>query len=125
VIQVWGRPARCDLTAMKPVVAPYMPPPPPGATQPPPLSQPGVLEGIASEAGLTPDIAFDVSYPFEYLDEDALVRGILSAGGVGATAGPAREPELRAALLEALSPYRTPSGSYRLENEWHYLVARA
>jgi SAM-dependent methyltransferase len=125
VIQVWGRPARCDLTAMKPVVAPYMPPPPPGATQPPPLSQPGALEGIATEAGLTPDIAFDVSYPFEYLDEDALVRGILSAGGVGATAGPAREPELRAALLEALSPYRTPSGSYRLENEWHYLVARA
>jgi hypothetical protein len=50
--------------------------------------------------------------------------GILSAGGVGAAAGD-REEKLRASLLEALAPYRTPSGGYRLENEWRYLVARA
>jgi hypothetical protein len=31
----------------------------------------------------------------------------------------------RAALVEALAPYRTPDGGYRLENEWHYLLARA
>jgi len=125
LIQVWGRPDRCDLTAMKPVVAPYMPSPPPGAPSPPPLWQPGLLEEIAGEAGLTADAAFDVRYPFEYRDDDELTRGILSAGGVGAAAGPDNEKELRAALIDALARYRTPSGGYRLENEWHYLVARA
>jgi hypothetical protein len=29
------------------------------------------------------------------------------------------------AIVEALAPYRTRAGGYRLENEWHYLVARA
>jgi SAM-dependent methyltransferase len=124
VIQVWGRPDHCDLTAMKPLVAPFMPPPEPGAPSPPPLWQPGVLEGIAGQAGLAPESAFDVSYAFEYSDDDAVADGILSAGGVGAAAGD-REEKLRASLLEALAPYRTPSGGYRLENEWRYLVARA
>jgi hypothetical protein len=124
VIQVWGRPDHCDLTAMKPLVAPFMPPPEPGAPSAPPLWQPGVLEGIAGQAGLAPESAFDVSYAFEYSDDDAVADGILSAGGVGAAAGD-REEKLRASLLEALAPYRTPSGGYRLENEWRYLVARA
>jgi SAM-dependent methyltransferase len=125
LIQVWGRPEKCDLTAMKPVVGPYMPAPPPDAPAPPPLWKPGVLEEIAGAAGLTPVETFDVSYPFEYENDESLGRGILSAGGVGATAGPDREPELRAALVDALAPYRTSSGGYRLVNEWHYLVARA
>ena len=34
-------------------------------------------------------------------------------------------PELRAGLLEALAPFRTAGGGYRLENEWHTLVATA
>ena len=50
---------------------------------------------------------------------------MLSAGGVGDAAGPAHEPELRAGLLEALAPFRTAGGGYRLENEWHTLVATA
>jgi SAM-dependent methyltransferase len=57
VIQVWGRPDRCDLSAMKPVAAPFMPKPPPDAPQPPPdapqppLWKPGVLEELAEAAG--------------------------------------------------------------------------
>jgi hypothetical protein len=39
--------------------------------------------------------------------------------------GPEREEELRARIVEALAPFRTPSSSYRFENEWHYLVASA
>jgi hypothetical protein len=29
------------------------------------------------------------------------------------------------AIVESLASYRTPSGGYRLENEWHYLIASA
>jgi hypothetical protein len=110
---------------MKGVARRYMPPPPPGARPPAPLWSPGVLEGLVEEAGLTPEQAFDTRWAFEYADEQALLRGLLAAGGIGATAGPEREPELRAALVAALAPFRTPGGGYRLENEWHYLVARA
>ena len=69
--------------------------------------------------------AFDVAWSYLYEDDDALLRGMLSAGGVGDAAGPAHEPELRAGLLEALAPFRTARGGYRLENEWHTLVATA
>ncbi len=109
VIQVWGTPKRCDTTAMKRAVAPLMPPPPPGAPEPPPLWKPGVLEGIATDAGLTPQSAFDLTYAWEYPDEQTLVRSMLAPG----------------LIVEALAPYRNPDGGYRLENEWHYLIASA
>jgi hypothetical protein len=35
------------------------------------------------------------------------------------------EAAVRSAVLEALAPYRTPAGTYRLDNEWHYLIAHA
>jgi hypothetical protein len=33
--------------------------------------------------------------------------------------------EVRAAIVEGLAPYRTRAGGYRLENEFHFLIARA
>jgi SAM-dependent methyltransferase len=125
VIQVWGAHERCSLDAIKPLVRPFFPGYDPDAAPPPDLGVPGALEGIASAAGLTSAYAFDVSWSYLYEDDEALLRGMLSAGGVGVAAGPAHEPELRAGLLEALAPFRTAGGGYRLENEWHTLVATA
>jgi SAM-dependent methyltransferase len=124
LIQVWGRHGRCSLDAIKPIVRPFFPGYDPDAPPPPDLAEPGVLEQIAAEAGLTPSEAFDISWPYVYGDDDALAGSLLSAGGIGAAAGE-REPEVRAALLEALAPYRTPDGGYVLENEWHFLIATA
>jgi len=39
--------------------------------------------------------------------------------------GPAREQELKEAIVEGLAPYRRPDGSYRLSNEYRFLIARA
>jgi SAM-dependent methyltransferase len=125
LIQVWGRPERCDLDAVKDVMRRYLPPPPPGAPVPKTFSQPGVLEAVATEAGLSPRSAFDVSWPFHYPDDDALVRSMLSAGGIGATAGHDHEDEVAAAFIEGLAPFRTASGGYTLTNEWHFVVADA
>jgi SAM-dependent methyltransferase len=125
VIQVWGRPEACDLEAMKAVVRPYLPPPPPGSPPAPELWKPGVLEAIATEAGLTPETSFDTSWAFEFRDEEALARAMLSVGGISVLAGPSHEAEVRDAIVEALAPYRTPDGGYRLANEYHYVVARA
>jgi hypothetical protein len=50
---------------------------------------------------------------------------MLAAGGIAELVGPSREEELRTAILEALAPHRTPSGGYRLEDEWQYRIASA
>jgi SAM-dependent methyltransferase len=124
VIQVWGRHGACALDAIKPIVRPFFPGADPNAPPPPDLSEPGFLEQLATAAGLTPESTFDVSWPFVYRDDDDLARGLLAAGGVGDAAGE-REAEVRSALIEVLAPFRTPEGGYRLENEWHFLLARA
>ena len=125
VIQVWGPPERCDLEAMKQVARPYAPPPPPDAPPPPKLWEAGVLESLASEAGLTPETTFDTSYAFEYRDEEMLGRLLTAPMGLAELAGPEREPTLRREIIDALAPHRMTDGSYRLNNEFHYLVARA
>jgi hypothetical protein len=128
LIQVWGRPERCSLEVMKEIARPLMSPPPPGAPPtpgPPPFWRPGVLEEMAAEAGLTPVDAFDATWAYEYEDDEALGRGMVAAGGLSLLVEPEREPELRARIVEALAPHRTPSGGYRLENEFHFLLTSA
>jgi SAM-dependent methyltransferase len=124
VIQVWGPPERCDLEAQKQVARRYAPPPP-DAPPPPKLWEAGVLEDLASEAGLTPENAFDTSYAFEYRDEETLGRLLTAPMGLAKLAGPEREEMLRHELVEALAAYRRPDGGYRFNNEFHYLIARA
>jgi SAM-dependent methyltransferase len=125
VIQVWGPHDRCDLEAMKEVVRPFLPPRPPDAPAEPEYWKPGVLEAIAGEAGLRPESAFDTTWAFEYADEEALGRAMLAPAGIAALVGPEHEQEVRERIVEALAPYRTAEGRYRLSNEFHFLVARA
>jgi hypothetical protein len=109
---------------MKAVLARFRPPPPPGRLDPSTLWKPGVLEDLAVQAGLVPDAAFDDHWAYEYADEESMSRAMLSAGGFGAIVGE-RQDEARDAVLEALAVCRTPAGGYRIENEWHFLIARA
>jgi hypothetical protein len=109
---------------MKKVFARHTPPPEPDAPAPPRLWERGVLEGIAADAGLRPRQAFDHSWAFEFADDHAMTEGLLSAGGIS-SALTSPEDEVARALVEALAPYRTRSGGYRLQNEWHYLITSA
>ncbi|HEX6115813.1 MAG TPA: class I SAM-dependent methyltransferase [Solirubrobacterales bacterium] len=124
LIQVWGAPERCDLSALREAVAP-LGPPRPAAADAPPLWQPGVLEGMATDAGLAPGQSFDHSYAFEYPDRETLLRLMLSPGVVVAAIDVSGEDRVRDAIAAALEPFRTADGGYRLENEWHYLIATA
>jgi SAM-dependent methyltransferase len=90
VIQVWGRSDRCDLEAMKVIVRPFLPPPPPGAPPAPRLCKPGVLEGMAAEAGLTPESAFDTTWAYHYPDDEALGRGMMAPQASASSSGPRR-----------------------------------
>jgi SAM-dependent methyltransferase len=125
VIQVWGRHERCQLEAMKEIARPFLPPRPPDAPPDPDLLQPGLLRSLAAEAGLLPENELDVSWAYEYRDDEALGCALLAPAGLALLAGPEREDEVRRAIVEGLAPFRTADGGYRLENEFHILIARA
>jgi SAM-dependent methyltransferase len=124
VIQVWGPHAKNDLEAMKEVARPFFPPRPADTPPEPDYSAPGVLEDIAMQAGLTPEQAFDVSWAFEFADEETMTRALIAPAGLAVLVGE-REPEFKQALVDGLARYRTPNGGYQLSNTYHYLIARA
>jgi SAM-dependent methyltransferase len=125
VIQVWGAHERNDLEAMKTVARPFFPPRPADAPLEPDYSAPGVLEELATDAGLTPEQAFDASWAYEFADEDSLRRAMVAPAGIAVIVGPDRERELGDAIVSGLARFRTADGGYRLHSEFHYLIARA
>jgi len=125
VIQVWGAHERCDLEAMKQLARPFLPPRPANAPRDPDLSLPGVLAALAQQAGLDPESEFDSTWTLEYPDAKTLGRAMLAVAGLAVLAGRDRERELETAIVEGLAPFRAGDGSYRLSNEFHYLIARA
>src|SRR2546422_1866926 len=104
VIQVWGAHERCDLEAMKMVARPLLPPRPPDAPPDPDLSQPGALEALATQAGLTPGITFQTTWALEYPDRETLGRALLAPAGLATLAGPEREEAVRDAIVVDLAP---------------------
>jgi hypothetical protein len=125
VIQVWGPHEHNDLEAMKEIARPFMPPRPADAPPEPDYSQRGVLEDLATQAGLTPQEAFDTSWAFEFPDEETMRRALVAPAGLALLVGPDRENKFKDALSAGLRRYRDPDGSYRLQNAYHFLIARA
>src|SRR5262245_32104219 len=125
VIQVWGAHEHCDLEAMKQLARPFLPPRPPDATPDPDFSQGGVLEALASDAGLKPEDEFDTTWTIEYPDSETLGRALVAVAGLAVIVGPDREEEFKRAIVDGLVPYRRSDGRYLLSNEFHFLIARA
>lgn len=125
VIQVWGPHERNDLEAMKAIARPYFPPRPADAPAEPDYSQPGVLEELATRAGLKPEEAFDSAFAYEFADDQTLRRALVAPAGIAAIVGPDREGELGDAIVAGMEPFRRPDGRYRLRSEFHCLIARA
>jgi len=48
----------------------------------------------------------------------------VAPAGIALLTGPAREDDVKDAIVKGLAPYRTPDGDYRLRNAFHYLIAR-
>jgi SAM-dependent methyltransferase len=124
VIQVWGPHERNDLEAMKEIARPFFPPRPADAPAEPDYSRPGVLENIATQAGLAPEQAFATTWAFEFPDQETMTRALIAPAGLALLIGD-REQEFKRALIKGLASYRTTDGRYRLQNEYHYLIARA
>ena len=125
VIQVWGPHEHNDLEAMKEIVRPFFPPRPADAPPEPDYSKPGVLEDLATRAGLDPESTFDSTWPNVYPDAEILGRALIAPAGIAVLIGPDREQEVKDAIVRGLARFRGPDGSYRLQNTYRSLIARA
>ena len=125
VIQVWGAHERCDLEAMKQIARPFLPPRPPDAPPDPDLSQPGVLEALATRpasrrrASSTPP---GLRVPGR--GERSAAPSSPSPASPSSSA-PTASTSSRRRSSTASRPTAQTDGSYRLSNEYHYLIARA
>jgi len=125
VIMTWGRKDDCDAAAYIAALGSVLPPPPPGAPGPFALSDETALKALATEAGLSPHRIADVDCPFTYPDLETALRALLSAGPAVRAIEAAGEERVREVVTQALTPYRTASGGYHLENVFRYLIAHA
>jgi SAM-dependent methyltransferase len=125
VIATWGRPDRCEAAAYLGALKPLMPPPKPGAKGPFALSDENALRTLATSAGLAPIAVHDIACAFAYPSVEAALRGLLSAGPAVAAIQTSGESAVRDAVIRALEPFTSRSGTVRLENEFRYLVAEA
>jgi SAM-dependent methyltransferase len=121
----WGSREHRELLA---VYTPLRALEPPAADPPRPdptaVGEPGVLEDLARGAGLEPLLAADVDVPFEVSDQARLQRAFLLDVGPE-TVEHAGADAVRRTTVEAAAPFRRPDGSYRFENRFRYVIARA
>ena len=124
-VVVWGREEHTELVAALRALGPLLPPAPPGTPGPFALSNPGVLDALVAQAGLTPTNDGYIEVTFEYPDETALLKGNNSNGPVVLAERTSGEAAVANAVRSALAPFRTVSGAYRIETEWRYVTATA
>jgi SAM-dependent methyltransferase len=100
-------------------------PTPPPAARTFALAEPGRLEALMEEAGLTILSRGDVSCPFTYPDDETAWKTINSSGPLAAAVRATGEATIKQAVLASLVPFKTPDGGYRQENLIHYVIATA
>ncbi|GIU89352.1 MAG: hypothetical protein KatS3mg010_0451 [Acidimicrobiia bacterium] len=124
-VVTWAPPERCETRLVLAAVGSLLPPPPPGAGGPFALSEPGRLEDLVAEAGLTPKHADEVSVEFAFADLDTAVRAHLSSGPARRAIEVAGQDAVEAAIRTALEPSVQPDGTSRHANAFRYVVASA
>jgi SAM-dependent methyltransferase len=124
-IVTWGELEHCDIRWILGALSGLLPPPPPGAEGPFALSAPGRLEGLAEKAGLTPERSADVAAPFTFANLDEALRIQMSAGPLQRAIEVAGREATSQVVAEAFGQALQPDGTYRLENEFRYLITRA
>jgi SAM-dependent methyltransferase len=122
-IGVWGEPARCETEVLFARLK-ELAPPPPGTAAPLAVSEPGVIEGLLTAAGLELSAAGEQDCPFVYPDLDTGWRGQSAAGPLQRVIQLAGQQAVREAFDEVHARYRQPDGSYRQNNVFRYLIAR-
>lgn len=121
-ISTWGLPEQCEQRIIFKAVREALPSPPPG-DGPFALSAAGVLERLVERAGWKVIGSGEADGPFEYPNVETLWQAQRSSGPVQAALRAIGEERLRAAIEQAVQPYRTAAGGVRLENRFRFVAA--
>jgi SAM-dependent methyltransferase len=124
-LATWGLPQTCEAAGHLQAIGRLVTPNPSITPSPFVLSEPGRLEALAATAGLVPLEMHDVECPWVYRNRDTALRALLAAGHAARAIHVAGRSAVERAVLEAIEPYRQPSGSYRMVNHFRYLIAQA
>jgi SAM-dependent methyltransferase len=120
---VWGNPDECESTAIMRAIGSLWEAP--KQTAQPPLFQEGIIESLVKEAGLGVETAGEIECIWRIADKQSVLCGVLSAGLTTLAIRHSGEEKVRAAVDEAISPYRQPDGSYRFKNKFRYVISKA
>ena len=124
-IVIFGRKERVQLAAVMGAIRSLLPTAPAHEPGPLALSPPGTLDRFLADAGL--DIAEDclIDTTYDYPDLQTALRAIGSAGPTVLSERTAGKDVVTKTIADALVPYRTPDGGYRLHVESRYVKATA
>jgi hypothetical protein len=83
------------------------------------------LAGVARAVVLEPETTFDTTWTYVFEDAETVRRAMVAPAGLALLVGPDREEEVQDAIERGLETYRAADGSYRLQNTFQSLIARA
>lgn len=126
-MSVFGRPENCQSTGMFKAIAGLSPAKPAAEDKEagPALHEEGALEALAKQAGLTPEEGGYIEFVESYPNLETLLRGVMAAPPMVRAARAVGHDAVREALAETFRAFETRTGSYALEEEVRYLIARS
>jgi hypothetical protein len=122
VIATWGRPEHCEAAAYLDAVDSLLPAGSPGPFA---SSEPGAPQELASRAGLAPGEPREVPCAWSFPNEETLLRALTSTASAVDAIAAAGLTAVTEKVLQAVAPYRTIDGGYRIENVFTYVIAHA
>lgn len=122
-VLVWGRQQNTQLVSVMEALHPLIPPRPSGGPGAFALSPPGLLEELAHKSGFIPTETGYIELLYEYPDEATMLRAQRSSAPAVLAARTSGDEAVEEALTNALAPYRTNTGGYRIGAEYRYLSA--
>ncbi|MFD2935489.1 class I SAM-dependent methyltransferase [Spirosoma flavum] len=122
-VAIWGKASECQVAVYLKALGSLMPPPPPVTPGPFALSEDDALEKLVGDAGFQPGLRQRVSSPFLYANLDSALKGLLSAGPAQRAIGHTSYEAAVDAVTNAIAPFRTESGGYRMDNTFYILEA--
>ena len=118
----WGRP---DDQEVQPIFEPLAELRPQAPRDAPNVGDPGVLEGLAQQAGLTPERIGEVAVPYTFPDWAGLERALLGLTPAYRIDYATAARVIRDKVAGLAERFRRPDGSYRFDNRWRFMIAVA
>lgn len=124
VIAAWARPEQCNIAHLYRALDELLPV---GSSNTPAafaFSDEGALRKLVSKAGFAKLIEAQATAIWNYPNEETALRGLLSASNAVQAADCAGLERVREVARKTIAPYRLPTGGYRMENAFHYIIAQ-